>query len=44
MPETTTKAPVPEYTYDVYLTAKCRYAKRKEVLTKTRKQTTVEWK
>ena len=43
MPDTT-KDPVPEYTYDAYSTNKCRYAKRKEVLTKTRKQTTVEWK
>ena len=43
MPDTT-KDPVPEYTYGVYLTAKCRYAKRMEVLTKTRKQATVEWK
>ena len=43
MPDTI-KDPVPEYTYDAYHTAKCRYAKRKEVLTKTRKQATVEWK
>ena len=35
MPDTTTtKDPVPEYTYDAYHTNKSRYAKRKEAMTK----------
>ena len=43
MPETTTKPPVPEYTYDSYHTNKSRYAKRKEAMAKIRKEVVINW-
>ena len=43
MPETTTKAPVPEYTYDAYHTNKSRYAKRKEAMAKIRREVVINW-